>query len=147
MNKKYIVRLSEEERGELERLITKGKAAVYKIRHAHILLKADADGPAWTDPRIAEAFSCHARTVEGIRRRFVEQGTRAALNRKKRAMPPREKILDGAKEARLIALSCSQPPKGRGRWTLHLLADRMVELEIVESISHETVRRTLKKTN
>lgn len=147
MNKQYIVRLSEEERRELERLIAKGKAVAYKIRHAHILLKADADGPAWTDLRIAEAFSCHARTVEGIRRRFVEQGIEAALNRKKRAMPPREKLLDGAKEARLIALSCSKPPKGRGRWTLHILADRMVELGIVESISHETVRRALKKTN
>lgn len=147
MNKQYIVRLSEEERRELERLIAKGKAVAYKIRHAHILLKADADGPAWTDLRIAEAFSCHTRTVEGIRRRFVEQGIEAALNRKKRAMPPREKLLDGAKEARLIALSCSKPPKGRGRWTLHILADRMVELGIVESISHETVRRALKKTN
>ena len=147
MNKKYIVRLSEEERKELTRLISKGKAAAYKIRHAHILLKADADGPSWIDPRIAGAFCCHARTVEGIRRRFVEQGIEAALNRKKRAMPPREKLLDGAQEARLIALSCSKPPKGRGRWTLHLLADRMVELEIVESISHETVRRALKKTN
>ena len=160
MNKKYIVRLSEEERKELTRLISKGKAAAYKIRHAHILLKADADGPSWIDPRIAGAFCCHARTVEGIRRRFVEQGMHAlaynlarqqgieaALNRKKRAMPPREKLLDGAQEARLIALSCSKPPKGRGRWTLHLLADRMVELEIVESISHETVRRALKKTN
>lgn len=147
MNKQYIVRLSEEERRELERLIAKGKAVAYKIRHAHILLKADADGPAWTDLRIAEAFSCHTRTVEGIRRRFVEQGIEAALNRKKRAMPPREKLLDGAKEARLIALSCSKPPQGRGRWTLHILADRMVELGIVESISHETVRRALKKTN
>ena len=147
MNKKYIVRLSEEERKELKRLIAKGKAAAYKIRHAHILLKADADGPSWIDPRIAGAFCCHARTVEGIRRRFVEQGIEAALNRKKRAMPPRAKLLDGAQEARLIALSCSKPPKGCGRWTLHLLADRMVELEIVESISHETVRRALKKTN
>ena len=127
MNKKYIVRLSKEERGGLEQLIAKGKAAAYKIRHAHILLKADADGPAWTDMRIAEAFSCHVRTVEGIRGRFLEQGFEAALNRKKQAVPPRAKILDGAGEARLIALSCSVPPEGRGRWTLHLLADKMVE--------------------
>ena len=147
MNKKYIVRLSDKERRELEQLIAKGKTAAYRIRHAHILLKADADGPAWGDTRIAEAFSCHARTIEGIRKRFVEQGFDAALNRKKRAMPPREKLLDGEKEARLIALSCSKPPKGRGRWSLHLLADKMVELEIVENISHETVRQTLKKTN
>lgn len=147
MNKKYIVRLSGKERKGLEKLIAKGKTAAYRIRHAHILLKVDADAPGWTDTRIAEAFSCHARTVEGIRKRFVEQGLDVALNRKKRAMPPREKLLDGEKEARLIALSCSKPPKGRGRWSLHLLADKMVELEIVESISHETVRQMLKKTN
>lgn len=145
MNKKYIVRLPDKERKGLEKLIAKGKTAAYRIRHAHILLKADADGPAWPDSRIAEAFSCHSRTVEGIRKRLVEQGLDAALNRKKRAMPPREKLLDGEKEARLIALSCSKPPKGRARWSLHLLADKMVELEIVESISHETVRQTLKK--
>ena len=147
MNKKYIVRLSDQERRGLEQLSAKGKTVAYRIRHAHILLKADADGPSWTDWRIAEAFSCHARTVEGIRKRFVEQGLDAALNRKKREIPPREKLLDGEKEARLIALSCSKPPKGRARWTLHLLADKMVELEVVESISHETVRQTLKKTN
>jgi len=145
MNKKYIVRLTDKERKGLKKLIAKGKTVAYMIRHAHILLKADADGPAWPDSRIAEAFSCHARTVEGIRKRLVEQGLDAVLNRKKRAMPPREKLLDGEKEARLIALSCSKPPKGRARWTLHLLADKMVELEIVESISHETVRQTLKK--
>ena len=147
MNKKYIVRLSDQERRGLEQLSAKGKTVAYRIRHAHILLKADADGPSWTDWCIAEAFSCHARTVEGIRKRFVEQGLDAALNRKKREIPPREKLLDGEKEARLIALSCSKPPKGRARWTLHLLADKMVELEVVESISHETVRQTLKKTN
>ena len=147
MNKKYIVRLSDQERRGLEQLSAKGKTVAYRIRHAHILLKADADGPSWTDWRIAEAFSCHARTVEGIRKRFVEQGLDAPLNRKKREIPQREKLLDGEKEARLIALSCSKPPKGRARWTLHLLADKMVELEVVESISHETVRQTLKKTN
>ena len=145
--KKYIVRLTESERGDLERLIAKGKAAAYKIRHAHILLKADADGPAWVDRKIAEAFCCHARTIEGIRRRFAGQGIDAALNRKKRAMPPRAKILDGDKEARLIALSCSEPPEGRGRWTLQLLADRLVVLDVVDDISYETVRQTLKKAN
>jgi transposase len=147
MNKKYVVRLTKEERRQLDNLITKGKAAAYRIKHTHILLKADANGPAWPDEKIAEAFSIHANTARNVRQRFVEQGLGAALNRKKRALPPREKILDGEKEARLIALSCSLPPKGRSRWSLHLLADTMVELEIVEGISHETVRQALKKTN
>jgi len=147
MNKKYIVRLTREERKQLENLIAKGKAAAYRILHAHILLKADANGPAWPDAKIAEAFSVHANTPRNIRQRLVEQGLEAALNRKKRALPPREKILDGEKEARLIALSCSKPPSGRTRWSLHLLADTMVELKIVEAISHETVRQALKKTN
>ena len=144
--KKYIVRLTDEERQQLEGLVSKGQAQAYKIKHAHILLKADADGPCWTDATIAEAFSCHRGTVEGIRKRFVEQGLQEALERKKREKPPREKILDGAGEARLIALSCSQPPEGRTRWTLELLADKLVELAVVETISYQTVRRTLKKT-
>ena len=147
MNKKYIVRLTPEERKELEDLVRKGQTKAYRIKHANILLKADADGPAWTDEEIAEAFCCHIRTVEAVRRRFVFQGIEAALNRKKRAMPPRERILDGEKEARLIALSCSQPPEGRSRWTLELLADKMVELRIVDQISYQTVRRALKKTS
>jgi len=147
MSKKYIVRLTSDERKRLKVLVSKGRTQAYKIKHAHILLKADADGPAWTDEAIAEAFSCHKRTVEGIRKRFVLQGLEAALERKKRATPPRERILDGEKEARLIALSCSQPPQGRSRWTLELLADKMVELNIVDHISYQTVRRTLKKTS
>ena len=147
MNKKYIVRLTADEREQLKGLVSKGKAAAYKIKHANVLLKADADGPAWTDERIAEAFSVHGGTVANIRERLVEQGLEAALNRKKREKPPRENKLDGAKEARLIALACSKPPLGRRRWTLHLLADKLVELRIVDSISHETVRQTLKKTN
>lgn len=147
MNKKYIVHLSEEERDQLIKMIHKGKAAAYKIKHANILLKVNADGPGWTDERIAEAFSVHARTVKNVRERFVMEGLEAALNRKKRATPPTEKLLDGAKEARLIAIACSTPPEGRKRWTLHLLADKVVELDIVDSISYETVRRTLKKTN
>ena len=147
MKKKYIVRLTEEEREQLEDLVNKGQAQAYKIKHANILLKADADGPCWTDAAIAEAFSCHRVTVENVRKRFVEQGMQAALERKKRERPPRERILDGAGEARLIALSCSQPPEGRSRWTLELLADKLVELNVVESISYRTVGRVLKKTN
>ena len=145
MKKKYIVRLTGEERQALTELISKGRTQAYKIRHAHILLKADADGPAWSDTAIAEAFSCHIRTVEGLRKRFVLQGLNAALERKKRARPPVEKILDGAGEARLIALACSQAPEGYSRWTLRLLADKLVELDVVESISVQTVQRTLKK--
>lgn len=147
MPKKYIVRLTAEERNQLQDLVTKGKTQAYRIRHAHILLKADADGPAWLDREITEAFSCNRSTVEGIRKRFVTEGLNAALERKKRAHPPTERILDGEKEARLIALSCSEPPEGRSRWTLKLLADELVALHIVESISYRTVQRTLKKTN
>jgi transposase len=146
MNKKYVVRLAGEERDALMALVNTGKTVAYKIKHANILLKADADGPGWTDAEIAEAFGCHARTVENVRRRFVLDGLAAALERKKRAHPPREKVIDGEAEARLIALACGPAPEGRARWTLNLLADKMVELEIVESVSYQTVRRTLKKT-
>ncbi len=145
--KKYIVRLTNEERGQLTELTRKGKAAAYKIRHAHILLKADVDGPAWSGAQIADGFSVHMNTVSIIQKRFVEQGLEAALNRKERARPPRERKLDGEAEARLIALSCGKPPEGYNRWTLRLLADKAVELEIVDTVSYETVRRTLKKTN
>ena len=143
--KKYIVRLNEEERTELQELIGKGKAAAYKIRHAHILLKADADGPNWTDEEIAEALGCHVKGIPAIRERFVMQGLGAAVGRKALKNPPREKILDGQTEAHLIALSCGKPPEGFGRWSLRLLADKMVALEIVDDISHETVRQGLKK--
>lgn len=143
----YVVRLTAEERDQLQELISKGKTQAYRIRHAQILLKADADGPAWLDRTIADAFSCHRATVEGIRKRFVLEGLDSALERKKRAKPPTERILDGAKEARLIALACSEPPEGRSRWTLKLLADELIALDIVESISYRTVQRTLKKTN
>jgi hypothetical protein len=146
MPKKYIVRLSNEERQQLTELISKGKTAAYKIRHANILLKADADGPAWTDARIAESFSVSINTVMGVRQRLVEQGFEAALTRKKQDHPSRQPRLDGEGEARLIALRCSAPPNGHARWTLRLLADQAVALEIVEAISHETVRQTLKKT-
>jgi DNA-binding MarR family transcriptional regulator len=145
MNKKYIVRLADEERRQLAELTRKGKAAADKIRHANILLKADADGPAWTDERIAESFAVSVNTVLGVRQRLVEQGLEAALNRKKQAQPSRSPRLDGAGEARLIALRCSAPPAGHARWTLRLLADQAVALELVEAISHETVRQVLKK--
>jgi len=144
---RYIVRLTDEERGRLAALVSKGRAAARKLTHARVLLKADADGPAWTDERIAEALDVGRRTVENIRRRLVEEGFEAALNRKKRCRPPREKILDGEREAKLIALACGRPPEGRKRWTLRLLSDKLVELDIVEAISYETVRRTLKKTS
>ena len=147
MKKKYIVRLAQEERKWLGALVSKGKAAAYKIKHANILLKADADALAWVDKRIAEAFGCHLHTVENVRRRCVLQGLEAALERKKQARPRRERKLDGDGEARLIALACSEPPEGRDRWTLELLADELVRLEVVDSISAQTVRRTLKKTN
>jgi hypothetical protein len=147
MQKRYVVRLSQEECESLTELVSKGTAPAYKIKHAHILLKADANGPNWTDERIADAFGCHLGTVGLVRKRLVEGGLEAALERKQREFPPRERILDGKGEARLIALACSTPPDGRERWTLELLADRMVQLRVVEDISYETVRRTLKKTS
>jgi transposase len=132
----------------LSELIASGKAAAKKLTHARILLKADAtvDGPAWPDERIAEAVEVSVATVERVRQRFVEQGFEAALVRKQRDRPSRERKLDGTAEAHLVALACSQPPDGRVRWTMQLLADQLVELEVVDTVSDETVRRTLKKT-
>lgn len=147
MAKKYIVRLSEEERNSLKAMVSKGKGAAYKIKHANILLKADADGPAWIDRRIADAFGCHVKTVANVRQRFVTQGLERALGRKKQSRPSRKRKLDGEKEARLIATACSEPPEGHTRWTLQMLSDELVRLEVVESISPQTVSRTLKKTN
>jgi transposase len=146
--KKYKVTLTAEERQQLHDLIAAGKAAAQKLTHARILLKADAavGGPAWTDERMAEALEVSVATVERLRQRFVELGLEAALGRKKQDRPSRERKLDGRAEARLIALACSAPPEGRKEWTLRLLADRLVELEIVDTICHETVRRVLKKT-
>lgn len=148
-NKRYLVRLEASERAGLLRLVSVGKGAARKLMHARVLLQADqsGEGPAWTDARISEGLGVSTRTVEEIRRRCVEEGLASALDRKKRCRPPVEPLLDGAKEARLIAVSCSKPPVGRRRWTLRLLADRLVELNVVDSISHETVRRTLKKTS
>ena len=147
--KKYKVTLTAEERNSLQQLIATGKAAAKVLTHARIVLKADAapDGPAWTDARIAEALEVNVTTVERLRERFVEQGLDAALARKKPDRPSRERKLDGQAEARLIALACSDPPRGRARWTLRLLADRLVELEVVDTVATETVRRTLKKTS
>lgn len=147
MNKRYIVRLTSSEREELEGLVSKGKANARKIVHAQILLKVDEDGPRWIDERTAEAFSVHATTVRVIRERFVNEGLQSALNRKPQIRPSRERTLDGAGEAHLIAVACGEPPKGQVRWTLQLLANRLVELKIVDAISYETVRQTLKKTS
>ena len=146
MKKKYIVRLTDEERKTLREVIRKLKDSSQKVRRAHILLKADAEGPNWSDRRIAEAFSCRTQTVESLRQRLVTEGFDVALCGKKRVKPPREKLLDGEQEAKVIALRLGIPPKGFANWSLRLLADRVIELEIVDSISHETVRQTLKKT-
>ena len=142
---KYIVRLTQHERQQLEALASKGKFAAYKVRHAHILLKADADGPVWIDQRIAEAFSVYVNTVGNVRKRFVETGLEAALGRKVQARPSRSPRLDSEGRKKLIALCKSPPPEGRGRWTLRLLGAKLVELEVVDSISPETVRQVLKK--
>ena len=147
MSVKYVVRLTAQERHELQTLAAKGKVAVYKVRHAQILLKADADGPAWSDRRIAEAFGVHYNTVANVRKRFVEGGLEAALGRKKQSRPSRQPKLDAEGEKKLIAVCKSPPPEGRGRWTLRLLGKRLVELEVVDSISPETVRQVLKKTS
>lgn len=144
MNKKYIVDLTEEERKELERLVRSGKDSARRIRWAQAILKTDA---GWTDQRLSEAFDISIRTMQRIRERFVEEGIRVALGARTRKPRPHRRKLDGQKEARLIALACSQPPEGHTRWTLRMLADRMVELCYVDTVSHETVRRVLKKTN
>lgn len=145
MPKKYIVRLSEQERATLVEVIAKYKGSSQKARRAQILLKADADGPTWTDARIAEAFGCRTQTVENVRERFVVEGFDVTLHGKPRDVPP-PKLLDGEQEAKVIAMRLGTPPAGFSNWTLRLLAEQVVALEIVESISYETVRRTLKKT-
>jgi transposase len=148
MKKKYIVTLTDEERRMLQEMLSRGKAAARKLTHARILLKADAadGGPNWNDEAIAEGLEVGRATVERVRKEFVEEGLEAALERRK----PRRvylRKLDGDGEAHLVTLACGKPPEGRSRWTLQLLADRMVELQYVEEISYQTVRRTLKKTN
>jgi transposase len=146
--KKYRVTLTAAERDELERLLARGKADVRKLKHAQVLLKADQaeGGSAWTDERIVAALDVGVATVQRLRQRFVEEGLRAALRpyRVGKRVYPRK--LDGEQEAKLIALACSTPPEEHGRWTLRLLAGRMVELQHVDSLSHETVRQTLKES-
>ena len=145
MRKKYIVRLTDAEREILTGLLKRQRVAAQKVRRARILLKADVEGPNWTDGQIAEAFDCQTRSVEGLRERLVTEGFEVALHgRPKRRV--RRKVLDGEQEAQIMALRLGPPPKGFANWTLRLLAEQAVALEIVESVSHETLRRTLKKT-
>ncbi len=146
MQKKYIVRLSTDERHHLQSVIKTLSGSSQKVRRAQILLKADAEGPNWADRQIAEAFDCRIKTVENLRRRLVEQGFEVALNGVKRRRPPTPKRLDGEQEAQIIAMRLGSPPAGYANWSLRLLARKVVELRIVESVSHETVRQTLKKT-
>lgn len=145
MQKKYIVRLSDAERETLNRLVKQRRVSSQKVRRAQVLLKADADGPNWSDAEIAEAFDSRTRTVEFIRERLVTEGFEIALNGQPKSRV-RRKVLDGEQEAKIIALRLGQPPKGFANWTLRLLAEQAVALEIVEAVSHETLRRTLKKT-
>lgn len=146
MTKKYVLKLTSEERGELEQVVKRGKAAAWKIQRAQALLQCDGGpaGPGWPDERVAQAYGCTTRSVESWRKQAVERGPLSLLERKPRTWMGK---LDGEKEARLVKLACSAAPKGRARWTLRLLAARLVELEIVDAISHETVRRAMKKTS
>lgn len=146
MPKKYIVRLTAKERRTLREIIRNFSGSSQKVRRAQMLLKADAAGPGWTDEQIAEAFDSRTRTIEKLRERFVTEGFEQTLHGKQREKPATEKILNGQQEARVIALRLGRPPKGYANWTLRLLARKVVELEIADAISHETVRTTLKKT-
>lgn len=145
MLKKYIVRLTAAEREALHGIVGKFQGTAQRVRRAQVLLKADADGPGWTDAQIAEAFGCRTKTVENIRERFVTAGFELTLEGQPRLKPPRPRLLDGAQEAQVIALRLGAPPPGFANWTLRLLAQQVVALEIVAAISYETVRRTLKK--
>lgn len=146
MPKKYIVRLSEDERNQLRAVIKKLSGSSQKVRRAQILLKADAGGSNWTDEHIAEAFSCRTKTVENIRKRLIERGFDETLNGAQRRSPSVAKLLDGKQEAQVIALRLGEPPSGYASWSLRLLARKVVELGIAESVSHETLRQMLKKT-
>ena len=143
---KYVVRLTAAERQSLQELTAGKRVAAAKVLRARILLKADVEGPAWSDPEIAEALDVGLSTIHRLRERLVEEGLEAALARRPNSQN-RVRKLDGSKEAHLIALTCGSPPEGRCRWTLQLLADKLVELRLVDSISAETVRQTLKKTS
>jgi hypothetical protein len=145
MRKKYVVRLTDAEREVLTGLLKKQRISAQKVRRARMLLKADADGPNWTDAKIAEAFDCRTRSMENLRERLVTEGFEVALHGKPKSRV-RGKVLDGEQEAKIIALRLGQPPNGFANWTLRLLAEQAVMLEIVESVSYETLRRTLKKT-
>lgn len=142
-NKKYIVKLSPEERDELQAMISSGKHSAKKILRGRVLLKTD---DSWPDRKIAEALEIHVITIERMRQQFVEEGFESFMTRRKSGRKYLRK-LDGKQEAQLTTIACSQPPEGRARWTLRLLADRMVQLDYVESVSHETVRQVLKKMN
>ena len=148
MKKKYPVILSDTEREQLKNLIAAGTAPARKLTHARILLKADqgSEGPGWVDEQVADAVEVSQPTVSRVRKQYVQEGLQAAINRR----PPNREYhrkLDGHQEARLVALACSKPPEGQARWSLRLLADKMVELDVVDDLSYQTVRRTLKKTN
>lgn len=145
MEKKYIVRLTKSEREELTEVVRKLKGTSQKVKRAQVLLKADVDGPGWTDAKIAEAFDCRVQTVEEIRRRLVERGFSETLNGAKKPGSVPQKLLDGKGEAKVIATRLGKPPKGYANWTLRLLARKVVELGLVDTVSRETVRRTLKK--
>lgn len=149
MSPRYRVTLTEQERNELDALTKQGKINARKFVHAGVLLLCDAgvSGPAWKVADTAEALGISSRTIEHIKKQFIEEGLEAALDRKPLEKPPREITFDGAFEARLIALACSDAPEGRSRWTVRLLADKVVELKITESVSHMTIQRVLKKTN
>jgi hypothetical protein len=146
MAKEYIVRLSEQEHNSLLDITKELKGTSQKVKRANILLKANVEGPNWPDAKIAEALSCRIRTIENVRRRLVTEGLDAVVNRKQRQTPPTPKILDGKQEAQIIALRLGRPPAGFANWTLRLLADQVVQLEIADKIRYQTVRRTLKKT-
>ena len=147
MRKKFVVRLTEEERESLRDITKQRKGSREKVRRADILLMADADGPNWSDGPISEAFKCSVQTVENVRRRFVTDGFELAVNGVRRRSAPTPKKLDGRQEAEIIALRLGVPPKGYATWSLRLLARKAVELDIADSVSHETVRKTLKKTD
>jgi hypothetical protein len=147
MHKTSMVRLTDDERHELVQLTKSGKAAASKIKHAHILLHVDANGPNWSAAHVAKALHWHSHTVRNVRQRFVAQGLEAALVRQKQVQPSRQCLLDGAKEAPWMALRCGPPPQGQAKWTLQVLAEQLVALNVVETSSYETVRQTLKKTS
>ena len=147
MKRKFLVRLTVEETIYLSEMVAKGHSAALRIRHAHILLKANAEETSWMEEKFADSYRCHHNTVANVRERFVEEGSDAALERQSQDHLSRTRILDGDGDAKLIVLGCSKPPEEQSRWTIRLLADQLVVLDIMNQISHETVRCTLKKTN